>query len=459
MFDGLSTRLTGIFERLKKRGALSESDVDSSLRDIRVALLEADVALPVVKDFVAELRRHAVGQEVLRSVAPGQMVVKLVHDQLVELLGAEARSLNLAAAPPAAILLVGLQGSGKTTTTAKLGLRLSTRERKKVLMASLDVSRPAAQAQLARLGQEAGVPTLPMVSGETPVAMARRALEAARLDGCDVVLMDTAGRSHVDAALMQEITRIRDIARPVETLLVADAMTGQDAVNIARSFDQAVGLTGIILTRVDGDARGGAALSMRAVTGCPIKLLGVGEKLEALEAFHPDRIAGRILGMGDVVGLVEKAAETVEAEAAERLARKVKKGEFDLDDLLTQLRQMRRMGGAGGLMAMLPGVGKAQRRLAEAAIDDSTIKRQEAIILSMTPAERHRAKILNGSRRRRIASGSGTSVPEVNRLLKQYLQMQKLFKKMGKLGDKGLARLPGLPMGGLPGGFPGGLPR
>ncbi|MFQ5954874.1 MAG: signal recognition particle protein [Kiloniellales bacterium] len=459
MFDSLSTRLAGIFERLKKRGALSESEVASSLREIRVALLEADVALPVVKDFIAKVRQRAVGQEVLRSVTPGQMVVKLVHDHLVELLGAEARSLNLAAEPPAAILLVGLQGSGKTTTAAKLGLRLATRERKKVLMTSLDVRRPAAQEQLARLGHQAGVPTLPMVSGETPEEMARRALEAGRLEGYDVVLLDTAGRLHVDQALMREITRVRDTARPVETLLVADAMTGQDAVNIARSFDQAVGLTGIILTRVDGDARGGAALSMRAVTGCPIKLLGVGEKLDALDAFHPDRIAGRILGMGDVVGLVEKAAETVEAEAAERLARKVQKGEFDLDDLLAQLRQMRQMGGPGGLIAMLPGVAETQRRMAEAQIDDTMIKRQEAIILSMTPVERRRAKILNGSRRRRIASGSGTTVPEVNRLLKQHQQMQKVLKKMGKPGDKRLARLPGLPVGGFPGGFSGGFPR
>lgn len=458
MFDGLSDRLSGVFERLRKRGALREADIDSALRDIRVALLEADVALPVVKDLVAKVRERALGREVLRSVTPGQMVVKIVHDQLVEMLGAESESVNLAAAAPAAILMVGLQGSGKTTTTAKLGLRLTGRERKKVLMASLDVRRPAAQEQLAKLGEQAGVATLPVVAGQSPVEIARRAMQAGRLEGHDVVLLDTAGRLHVDQMLMHEVTQVRDVTRPIEILLVADALTGQDAVNIARSFDQAVGLTGIILTRVDGDARGGAALSMRAVTGCPIKLLGVGEKLDALEPFDPERIAGRILGMGDVVGLVEKAAETFEAEEADRLARKMRKGEFDLDDLLGQLRQMRKMGGMGGLLAMLPGVAKAQRQMAESRIDDAVIGRQEAIILSMTPRERRRAKIINASRRRRIANGSGTSVQEVNRLLKQHHQMQKLMKKMGRLGEKGLARS-GLPVRGLPGGFPGGFPR
>ena len=461
MVDGLSDRLTGVFERLRKRGALREADIDAALRDIRVALLEADVALPLVKDFVAKVREGAVGQEVLRSVTPGQMVVGIVHDHLVEMLGAESESVNLAAAPPAAILLVGLQGSGKTTTTAKLALRLTRREHKKVLMASLDVRRPAAQEQLAKLGEQAGVATLPIVAGQSPVEIARRAMQAGRLEGYDLVLLDTAGRLHVDPALMREAAQVRDIARPIETLLVADALTGQDAVNIARSFDSAVGLTGIILTRVDGDGRGGAALSMRAVTGCPIKLLGVGEKLDALEAFDPKRIAGRILGMGDVVGLMQKAAETIEAEEADRLARKIQKGEFDLDDLLGQLRQMRKMGGMGGLLAMLPGVAKAQRQMAESRIDDAMIGRQEAIILSMTTQERRRAKIINASRRRRIANGSGTSVQEVNRLLKQQHQMQKIMKKMGRLGQKGLARsgLPGLPIGGLPGGFPGGFPR
>jgi signal recognition particle subunit SRP54 len=459
MFDSLSGRLAGVFERLKKRGALREADVESALREIRIALLEADVALPVVKEFIDKVRDRAVGHEVLRSVTPGQMVVKIVHDRLVEMLGAEAEPLNLAAAPPAAVLLVGLQGSGKTTTTAKLGLRLATRERQKVLMASLDVQRPAAQQQLATLGRQAEVATLPIVAGQPPLDIARRAMQAARLEGYDVVLLDTQGRLHIDEPLMREVAAVRDLVRPIETLLVADAMTGQDAVNIAKRFDEAVGLTGIVLTRVDGDARGGAALSMRAVTGCPIKLLGVGEKLDALDAFHPQRIAGRILGMGDVVGLVEKAAESIEADDAERLARKMQKGEFDLDDLLQQLRQVRRMGGFGGLLAMLPGVAKVQKQMAEAKVDDGLIKRQEAIILSMTPKERRRAKLINASRRRRIAAGSGTSVPDVNRLLKQHQQMQKVMKKMGKLGQKGLARagLPGLmgpPGRGLPGGFP-----
>jgi signal recognition particle subunit SRP54 len=459
MFDSLSGRLAGVFEQLRKRGALRPADVESALRDIRIALLEADVALPVVKEFVDKVKERAVGQEVLRSVTPGQMVVKIVHDRLVEMLGAEAEALNLAAEPPVAILLVGLQGSGKTTTTAKLGLRLAKQERKKVLMASLDVQRPAAQEQLATLGRQAEVATLPIVPGQPPIDIARRALQAARLEGYDVVLLDTQGRLHVDEPLMREVAVVRDLARPAETLLVADAMTGQDAVNIAQRFDQAVGLTGIVLTRVDGDARGGAALSMRAVTGCPIKLLGVGEKLDALDAFHPQRIAGRILGMGDVVGLVEKAAETIEAEEAEKLARKMQKGDFDLDDLLQQLRQVRRMGGFGGLLAMLPGVAKVQKQLDEAKLDETVLKRQEAIILSMTPKERRAAKLINASRRRRIAGGSGTSVQDVNRLLKQHQQMQKVMKKMGKLGQKGMARagLPGLmgPSGrGLPGGFP-----
>jgi signal recognition particle subunit SRP54 len=459
MFDSLSGRLAGVFERLKKRGALREADVESALREIRIALLEADVALPVVKEFIDKVKDRAVGHEVLRSVTPGQMVVKIVHDRLVEMLGAEAEPLNLAAAPPAAVLLVGLQGSGKTTTTAKLGLRLATRERQKVLMASLDVQRPAAQQQLATLGRQAEVATLPIVAGQPPLDIARRAMQAARLEGYDVVLLDTQGRLHIDEPLMREVAAVRDLVRPIETLLVADAMTGQDAVNIAKRFDEAVGLTGIVLTRVDGDARGGAALSMRAVTGCPIKLLGVGEKLDALDAFHPQRIAGRILGMGDVVGLVEKAAESIEADDAERLARKMQKGEFDLDDLLQQLRQVRRMGGFGGLLAMLPGVAKVQKQMAEAKVDESILKRQEAIILSMTPKERRSAKLINASRRRRIAAGSGTSVPDVNRLLKQHQQMQKVMKKMGKLGKKGLARagLPGLmgpPGRGLPGGFP-----
>ncbi len=453
MFDSLSERLGEVFERLRKRGALSEADVAEAMREIRVALLEADVALPVVRDFVAQIRQRAVGAEVLRSVTPGQMVVKIVHDHLTQTLGSEAAELDLAAVPPAAVLMVGLQGSGKTTTTAKLGRRLQQRDKKKVLMASLDVYRPAAQEQLKVLGEQAGVATLPVVEGQMPVDIARRALQSARLTGVDVVLLDTAGRLHVDESMMAEMAAIREASDPIEVLLVADALTGQDAVNVADSFNKRVGLTGIILTRVDGDGRGGAALSMRAVTGCPIKLIGVGEKLDALEAFHPERIASRILGMGDVVGLVEKAAENIEREEAERLAAKMQKGDFDLDDLRGQLRQLRTMGGMEGLMGLLPGVAKAKKQLAQANLDAKLLGRQEAIINSMTPAERRRAKIIGASRKRRIAAGSGTTVQEVNKLLKQHKQMAAMMKKVGKLGQKGLMRhgLPGMPG---PHGFP-----
>ncbi|MDH3230790.1 MAG: signal recognition particle protein [Alphaproteobacteria bacterium] len=452
MFDALTERLGDIFDRLRRRGALSDSDVTGALRELRIALLEADVALPVVKKLVEDVSEQAVGTEILRSVTPGQMVVKLVHDRLVEMLGGEAVDLDLAAPAPAAIMLVGLQGSGKTTTTAKIGKRLQEREKKKVLMASLDVARPAAQEQLRALGEQAGIATLPIVAGQQPVDIARRAMQAARLGGYDIVLLDTAGRLHVDEQLMDEVAGVRDAANPVETLLVADAMTGQDAVNVAEGFHGRIGLTGIALTRVDGDARGGAALSMRAVTGQPIKLIGVGEGLDALEGFHPERIANRILGMGDVVGLVEKAAETIEQEEAEKLAKKMQKGNIDLDDLALQLRQMRKMGGLSGVMSMLPGVSKVQKQMAEARIDDKEIGRQEAIISSMTPKERKSPKIIQASRKRRIASGSGTSVSEVNKLLKQHLMMVKVMKKMGRMGKKGLMRqgLPGMP--GMPGG-------
>jgi len=456
MFEGLTGRLGDIFGRLRGRGALTEEDVVSALREVRVALLEADVALPVVKDFIARVRERAVGQEVLRSITPGQQVIKIVHDCLVEMLGEANETLNLAAVPPVPILMVGLQGSGKTTSTAKIAKRLTERERKRVLMASLDVQRPAAQEQLRVLGEQAGIATLPIVAGEQPVAIAERALRTARAEGYDVVMLDTAGRLAIDEPLMQEVAAVRDATRPVETLLVADAMTGQDAVNVAKIFDERVGLTGIVLTRIDGDARGGAALSMRGVTGKPIKLLGVGERLDAIEPFHPERLAGRVLGMGDVVGLVEKAAETIDREEAEKLARKLEKGGFDLDDFASQLRQMRKMGGLGGIMGMLPGVGKIQRQLEDAKIDDKMLKRQEAIISSMTKAERRDTRILNGSRRRRIAQGAGTDVAEVNRLLKQFLQMQEMMKKVQKLGKKGFMRsLAGkLPPGMLPpGGF------
>jgi signal recognition particle subunit SRP54 len=446
MFDSLTTRLGAVFDRLTRRGALSESDVAEALREVRVALLEADVALPVVKDFIESVRGKAIGAEVLRSVTPGQMVVKIVHDHLVETLGATAEPIDLRAAPPAVILMVGLQGSGKTTTTAKIAKRLVARERKKVLMASLDVNRPAAQEQLAILGRQVEVACLPIVMGQNPVEIAKRALVIARTEGYDVLLLDTAGRLAIDEPLMAEVAAVRDATSPVETLLVADAMTGQDAVNIARSFNERVGITGIVLTRVDGDARGGAALAMRAVTGRPIKLMGVGEKLEALEDFHPDRIANRILGMGDVVGLVERAAETIDREEAEKLAAKLQKGGFDLQDFAQQLKQLKKMGGMSGVMGMLPGIGKMKKQLAQANIDEGMLKRQEAIILSMTPRERRDYRLLNARRKQRIAAGSGTTVPEINRLLKQFMEMSRMMKQVQALGKKGALErhLPGL---------------
>ncbi|MDE0387471.1 MAG: signal recognition particle protein [Rhodospirillales bacterium] len=447
MFDSLSGRLNGVFETLTRRGALSESDVDSALRDVRIALLEADVALPVVKDFIGGVREKAIGADVLKSVAPGQQVIKIVNDHLVEMLGGETAEIAIAAAtPPAAVLMVGLQGSGKTTTTAKLGLFLRVSYKKRVLMASLDTSRPAAMEQLATLAVQAEVDVLPVIPGERAGAIARRAMKSAAQEGHDAVLLDTAGRLHVDEELMAECAAVRDVAVPAETLLVADALTGQDAVNVAGTFHERIGLTGIALTRVDGDGRGGAALSMRAVTGCPIKLIGVGEKLDAIEPFHPERIASRILGMGDVVSLVERAQETIEQDEAERLVRKAKKGGFDLNDLSKQIQQVRKMGGMEGLLGMLPGVGKVKRQLAEANVDIKMLDRQQAIIDSMTPAERSNPKLLNSSRKRRIAGGSGTTVQDINRLLKQVKQMNVMMKRAGKLGEKGLMRagMPGI---------------
>jgi signal recognition particle subunit SRP54 len=440
MFESLTQRLSGIFDRLRGRGALSESDVDAALREVRVALLEADVALAVVQDFIAKVRASAVGEQVLRSVTPGQMVIKIVHDRLVEMLGGSAEEVATTVAPPAIVMLVGLQGSGKTTTAAKLGLRLRTLGRKKILLAGLDVQRPAAQEQLARLGVQANLETLAIVAGQGPIQIARRAAEAARLGGYDALILDTAGRLAIDEELMAQARAVRDATLPHEVLLVADAMTGQDAVNLARAFQAKVGLTGIVLTRMEGDARGGAALSMRAVTGCPIKLVGVGEKLDALEPFHPDRVAGRILGMGDVVSLVEKAAQTVERDDAAALAAKFEAGRFDLDDFASQLRQMRKMGGMAGLLDHLPGIAKAKAQLAGVKLDDGVLLRQEAIILSMTREERRKPDIIKASRKQRIAAGSGTSVNEVNRLLKQFLQAQDMMKRMRKLGQKGLMR-------------------
>ncbi len=449
MFDSLGERLSSVFDGLKRGGSLSEADVNGALREVRVALLEADVALPVVKDFVDDVRKRAIGSEVLRSVSPAQMVIKAVHDHLIEVLGPETANLQFHAAPPVAVLIVGLQGSGKTTTTAKIGSWLTEREKKKVLMASLDTQRPAAQEQLKVLGGQANVATLPIVSGQMPEDIAVRAMNAARLQGCDVVLLDTAGRLHMDEALMAEVAGIRNSTEPAEVLLVADSLTGQDAVNVAQQFKKRVGVTGIVLTRVDGDARGGAALSMRATTGCPIKLLGTGESIDALEVFHPDRIASRILGMGDVISLVERAEETVEQKDAAKLEEKMRKGTFDLDDLTQQLRQIRRMGGMDGIMGMLPGVGKVKKQMAEAQMDEGLLIRQEAIIQSMTPKERRNAKLLNASRKRRVAQGSGTTVQDVNRLLKQFKQMSSMMKKVSKMGKRGLMRhgLPGIPMG------------
>lgn len=440
MFDTLSDRLGQVFDRLKRRGALGEKDVDAALREVRVALLEADVALPVARELIDRVRARAVGAELLRSVTPAQMVIKHVNDVLIEALGSQSVEISLAGAPPVAILMVGLQGSGKTTTTAKIGRRLADRDKKKVLMASLDVQRPAAREQLRVLGEQAGVATLPIVDGQMPVAIAERAMQAARLQGVDVVLLDTAGRLHVDEALMAEAAAVRDAVDPVEILLVADALTGQDAVRVAERFKSRLDVSGIVLTRIDGDARGGAALSMRAVTGCPIKLLGTGEKLDALEAFHPERIASRILGMGDVVSLVEKATEVIDQEQAEKLEAKMRKGTYDLDDLVQQLRQMRRMGDMKGLLGLVPGLAKYGKQLADPAIDDKALARREAIILSMTPAERRNVKLLNGSRKRRVAAGSGTSVPEINRMLKQYKQMTRIMKRMGKMDPRALRR-------------------
>jgi signal recognition particle subunit SRP54 len=439
MFESLSSKLGKVFERLTGRGALSEADVTEALREVRVALLEADVALPVVKDFIGRVKARAIGQEVIKSVTPGQMVVKIVHDELIATLGTKGTELNLNAVPPVVILMVGLQGSGKTTTSAKIAFKLK-REKKKVLLASLDVYRPAAQQQLQILAGQAEVGSLPIVMGEMPVAISKRALDTGRKEGYDVVILDTAGRLHIDEQLMAEVAQVRDAAKPTETLLVTDAMTGQDAVTLAREFHEKVGITGIVLTRIDGDARGGAALSMRTVTGRPIKFLGAGEKLDALEVFHPDRIAGRILGMGDVVGLVEKAMETIEAEEAERLAKRIEKGKFDLDDMRKQFAQVRKMGDLKGIIGMLPGIGKVANQLKDANIDNKMVARQEAIILSMTPAERKNPDLIKASRKKRIAAGAGMSVQDVNKLLKQYQQMADMMKKVGKLGQKGLMR-------------------
>ena len=450
MFQTLSDRLSGVFDKLTRRGSLSEADVGEAMREVRRALLEADVALDVVKSFVDRVKNKAVGQEVLKSVTPGQMVVKVVHDELVAMLGSDAQSIDLNAAPPVAIMMVGLQGSGKTTTSAKIAYRLAKRDKKKVLMASLDTHRPAAQEQLRVLGEQTNTATLPIIAGQGPLEIGRRAIEAASLGGYDVVILDTAGRVTVDEGLMGEVAQVRDATNPHEVLLVADSLTGQDAVKTAEAFDGRIGISGIVLTRADGDGRGGAALSMRAVTGKPIKLIGVGEKWDELEDFHPERIASRILGMGDVVSLVEKAAETIDVQKATAIAEKMKKGVFDLEDLSDQLQQMERMGGMGGVMNMLPGMGKLKGKIDDAQVSDKLLVRQRAIISSMTVKERRSPKLLNAKRKKRIAAGSGTRVEEINKLLKMHRQMADYMKSMKRSGMMGRM------MGGMGGG--GGAP-
>ena len=463
MFDSLQDRLGSILNGLTGRGALSEKDVGAALREVRRALLEADVALEVVRDFTERVRAKAVGAEILKSIKPGQMVVKIVHDELIETLGRDQVPIDLNAPAPVVVMMVGLQGSGKTTTTGKIAKRMSERQRKKVLMASLDTRRPAAQEQLKVLGEQTGVATLPIIAGQGPVEIAARASQAGRLGGYDVVILDTAGRTHIDEPLMVEMAEIKARAKPHEILLVADSLTGQDAVNLARSFDERVGITGIVLTRVDGDGRGGAALSMRAVTGKPIKLIGTGEKMDALEDFHPSRIADRILGMGDIVSLVEKAAENIDAEKAAAMARKMQSGKFDLNDLADQIGQMQKMGGMGGMMGLMPGMGKMKDQMSAAGLDDRMLKRQLAIISSMTAKERTNPDILKHSRKKRIASGSGTTAADINKLLKMHRQMADVMKTMGKgkggMMGKMMGGLAGkMGLGGMGGGMPGGMP-
>ena len=455
MFESLSERLSGVFDRLTKQGALSEEDVKTALREVRVALLEADVSLPVARDFVKAVQAKATGQAVTRSITPGQQVIKIVHDELIKVLQGEGDPGQLKIDnPPAPILMVGLQGSGKTTTTAKLATRMKDRDGKRVLMASLDTNRPAAMEQLAILGQQIGVDTLPIVPGEDPVAIAKRAKTQAGLGGYDVYMLDTAGRLHIDQELIAQAAAVRDVANPRETLLVVDGLTGQDAVNVATEFDDKIGVSGVVLTRMDGDGRGGAALSMRAVTGKPIRFVGLGEKMDAIETFEAQRIAGRILGMGDIVALVEKAQETLEAEQAERMMKRFQKGQFNMNDLKNQLEQMQKMGGMEGLMGMMPGMGKMKAKMDEAGLDDSILRRQIALINSMTKRERANPGVLQASRKKRIAAGAGLEVSELNKLLKQHRQMSDMMKKVGKMGKKGMMRQLGGMFGGK-GGMPG----
>ena len=461
MFENLSERLSGVFDRLTKQGALSEDDVKTALREVRIALLEADVSLPVARDFIKAVQDKATGQAVTKSVTPGQQVVKIVHDELVGVLtGDEDPGALKIDSAPAPILMVGLQGSGKTTTTAKLAKRLKEREGKRVLMASLDVNRPAAMEQLQILGIQIGVDTLPILKGEDPVTIAKRAKTQASLGGYDVYMLDTAGRLHIDQELIAQAAAVRDVANPRETLLVVDGLTGQDAVNVATEFDDKIGVSGVVLTRMDGDGRGGAALSMRAVTGKPIRFVGLGEKMDALETFEPERIAGRILGMGDIVALVEKAQETIEAEQAERMMKRFQKGQFNMNDLKMQLEQMMKMGGMESIMGMMPGMGKMAKQAEAAGMDDKVFKRQIALIQSMTKKERANPQILQASRKKRIAKGAGLEVSELNKLLKMHRQMSDMMKKMGKMGKGGMLKQAMRGMfgkGGMPAGLPAGM--
>lgn len=451
MFESLTDKLSGVFARITSRGVLNDKDIDEAMREIRVALLEADVALPVVKDFVARVKEEARGEKLVRSIQPGQLVVKIVHDELVKLLGAEDGGLNLNVVPPAVILMAGLQGSGKTTSSAKLAKMLG--KNRKVLLASLDVYRPAAQEQLEQLARQIGGHSLPIVNGEKPLAITGRALDVAKKGGFDVLILDSAGRLHIDDALMEELRAVKKLASPAETLLVADAMMGQDACNVAREFNEKLGVTGIVLTRIDGSSRAGAALSMRMIAGVPVKYLGTGEKTDEMEEFHADRIAGRILGQGDVVSLVERAIEKVDREEADKMAARMMKGKFDLEDLLSQLRQIQKLGSLGGIMGMIPGLSKFKNQIADAGIGDALIKKQEAIILSMTKAERKNPDIIKASRKKRIAAGSGVEVHDVNKLLKQYEQMASMMKKMGRGGGFGglASMMKNVPFGKFPG--------
>ena len=440
MFENLNDSLGNIFNRLKGKGYLNEKDISTAMREVRIALLEADVSLPVVKDFINNVKEKALGEEIIKSVSPAQMVIKIVQDELELILGSESYELNLNAVSPVEIMMAGLQGSGKTTSAAKIANQLKSKQNKKIMLASLDVYRPAAQEQLATLGKQVGIDTLAIIEGQKPVDITKRALKEAKLGGYDILFLDTAGRLHIDDQLMSELQEVSNIAKPSETLLVADSLTGQDAINVAEQFKEKVNVTGIMLTRIDGDARGGAALSMRAATGCPIKFLGIGEKISEIETFHPSRVAQRILGMGDVVSLVEKATEIADDQDAKKLAKKIKKGSFDMNDLSKQLGMINKMGGIGSIMGMMPGVAKYKNQIEESGIDGSLIKRQQSIISSMTADERKTPKILNGSRKRRIAAGAGVTVQELNMLMKQFKQMQVMMKKMGKMDKKSMMR-------------------